>query len=67
MVGYSFSGDVQSTAARLVTLADSDVRARCESALMEATPDEVLAAVQGLRGFYQRAASNKDAVLFRVA
>jgi hypothetical protein len=34
---------------------------------MEATPDQVVAAVQGLKAFYQRAAQNKDAVLFRVA
>ena len=67
MVGYSFSREVQSTAARLATLADGDIRKRCESALMEATPDDVLAAVQGLKGFYQRAAANTDAVLFRVA
>jgi hypothetical protein len=28
---------------------------------------ELLAAVQGLKGFYQRAAANKGAVLFRIA
>lgn len=67
MVGYSFSHEVQSTAAKLAALADAEVRTRCEGALMEATPDEVLAAVQGLKAFYQRAAANSDAVLFRVA
>jgi hypothetical protein len=33
---------------------------------MEASVDEVLAAVRGLTAFYQRAAANQDAVLFRV-
>ena len=67
MVGYSFSPQVQSTAAKLAALGDAEIRTRCEGALMEATPDQVLAAVQGLKAFYQRAAANKDAVLFRVA
>lgn len=67
MVGYSSSAQVQATAAKLASLADAEVRKRCESALMEATPDQVVQAVQGLKAFYQRAAANKDAVLFRVA
>ena len=67
MVGYSFAPQVQSTAASLAVLPDAELRTRCEGALMEATPDEVLRAVQDLRAFYQRAAANKDAVLFRVA
>ena len=45
---------------------DAEIRTRCESALMEATPDQVVQAAQGLKAFYQRAAANKDAVLFRV-
>jgi hypothetical protein len=67
LVGYSSSAQVQATAAKLAALADSEVRTRCEGALMEATPDQVVQAVQGLKAFYQRAAANKDAVLFRVA
>lgn len=67
MAGYSFSDQVQATAQKLATLADADVRARCEGALMEASVEDVLAAVQGVKAFYQRAAANKDAVLFRVA
>jgi hypothetical protein len=67
MVGYSSSAQVQSTATQLAALADAEIRTRCESALMEATPDEVVQAVKGLKDFYQRAAANKDAVLFRVA
>lgn len=67
MVGFSYSPQVQATAAKLAGLADAEIRTRCEGALMEATPDQVVAAVQGLKAFYQRAAQNKDAVLFRVA
>ena len=67
MVGYSTSAQVQATATQLAALADAEIRKRCESALMEATPDQVVQAVQGLKAFYQRAAANKDAVLFRVA
>ena len=67
MVGYSSSQQVQATAASLGALADGEVRKRCEGALMEATPDQVVQAVQGLKAFYERAAANKDAVLFRVA
>lgn len=67
MVGYSYSQQVQTTAAQLAALAEAEIRTRCASALMEATPDEVVTAVQGLKAFYQRAAANKDAVLFRVA
>lgn len=67
MVGYSDSRQVQATASQLATLADAEIRKRCEGALMEATPEDVVKAVQGLKAFYQRAAANKDAVLFRVA
>ena len=67
MVGYSRSPQVRDTAARLAALAEAEIRKRCESALMEATPDQVVQAVQGLAAFYQRAAANQDAVLFRVA
>jgi hypothetical protein len=67
MVGYSFPPEVQFTAASLARLAESELRERCENALMEATPDEVMQVVQDLKAFYQRAAANRDAVLFRVA
>jgi hypothetical protein len=66
MVGFSYSGDVQATAMKLKALAEAEVRKRCETALMEATPDQVVDAVRGLTAFYERAAANKDAVLFRV-
>lgn len=67
MVGYSYSAQVQDTAAKLKALAEGEIRRRCDSALMEASVDEVVAAVRGLTAFYERAAANKDAVLFRVA
>lgn len=67
MAGYSFADQVQATAAKLAVLPDAEVRSRCESAIMEASVDDVLAAVQGLKAFYQRAAAHQDAVLFRVA
>ena len=67
MVGYSYSAQVQSTAGKLKTLAEAEIRTRCESALMEASVDDVVAAVRGLTAFYERAAAHQDAVLFRVA
>jgi hypothetical protein len=67
MVGYSYSQQVQSIAGRLAGLAEAEVRTRCAGALMEASVDEVVTAVQGVTAFYQRAAANNDAVLFRVA
>jgi len=66
MVGYSYPPQVQATATQLATLVDAEIRRRCEGALMEATPDQVVAAVHGLKAFYQRAAANGDAVLFRI-
>jgi hypothetical protein len=42
------------------------VRSRCAGAIMEAPVDQVVEAVQGLTDFFQRAAANKDAILFRV-
>jgi hypothetical protein len=67
MVGFSYSQQVQATAGKLAALAEAEIRTRCEGALMEATVDQVLAAVRDLQGFYQRAAANNDAVLFRVS
>jgi hypothetical protein len=67
MVGYSYSQQVQGIATRLAGLPESELRTRCAGALMEASVDDVVTAVQGLTAFYQRAAANQDAVLFRVA
>jgi hypothetical protein len=66
MCGYSSSAEVQETARKLLALAQADLRSRCGEAIMEAPVDQVVEAVKGLTDFYQRAASNKDAVLFRV-
>jgi hypothetical protein len=67
LAAYSWSHQVQDIAARLAALAEPTLRQRCETALMDATPEQVLQAVQGLKAFYQRAAAHKDAVLFRLA
>jgi hypothetical protein len=66
MAGYSYAAQVQATAGQLSKLAEPDLRKRCEGALMEATVDQVLAAIRALTDFYARAAGNKDAILFRV-
>lgn len=67
MVGYSDSGQVRAIAQRLAKLPEPELRTRCAGAMMEASVDDVVRAVQGLTAFYQRAATNQDAVLFRVA
>ena len=67
MCGYSNSEQVQETARKLAALAQDDVRGRCADAIMEAPKEQVLEAVQGLTAFFQRAAANHDAVLFRVS
>lgn len=66
MVGFSSAKEVQAIAVKLAALADPEILKRCEAAMMEATPDQVVAAVHDLKAFFQRAASNQDAVLFRV-
>jgi hypothetical protein len=67
MVGFSYSPQVQATAGKLAALGEAEVRKRCEGALMDATPEQVLGAVNDLKGFYQRAAERGEAVLFRVS
>lgn len=67
MVGFSYSQQVQATAGQIAALPETEIRTRCAGALMEASVDEVLVAVRDLQAFYQRAAANKDAVLFRVS
>lgn len=67
MCGYSNSDQVQDTARKLAALAQDEVRGRCADAIMEAPMEQVLEAVQGLTAFFQRAAANRDAVLFRVS
>ncbi len=67
MAGFSYAGQVQATAGQLAKLAEPDLRKRCEGALMEASADQVIAAIRALTEFYARAAGNKDAILFRVS
>jgi len=67
MAGYSFADKVKATADQLAKLPEAELRARCDSALMEAPVDQVLEAVRALTAFFQRAAANGDAILFRVA
>lgn len=67
MSGYSYSARVAASAGQLAQLAEAEVRKRCEGAIMEASADQVLAAIRELAAFYQRAAGNKDAILFRVS
>ena len=64
--GYSFSGDVASTAKRLTALSEDQMRHRHDDENIEAPIDEVLDIIKGVVEFYERAAANGDAVLFRV-
>jgi hypothetical protein len=66
MAGYSSAAEVAATAGQLAALGPDAIRTRCESALMEASVEQVQQAVQGLTAFFQRAAAAGDAVLFRV-
>jgi len=67
MAGYSNAAQVQATAGLLAKLAEPELRTRCAGALMEASVEQVLAAIKALTDFYARAAGNKDAILFRVS
>lgn len=67
MAGYSYAAQVQATAGQLAQLAEPELRTRCAGALMEASVEQVLAAIQALTDFYRRAAGNQDAILFRVS
>lgn len=67
MSGYSYSQQVATTAGQLAKLAEAEVRKRCDGAIMEASAEQVLAAIRELAAFYERAAGHKDAILFRVS
>ncbi len=64
--GYAFSDDVASIAQNLAMLDEDELKSRYDDADMDAPFDEMLGIVKGLVAFYERAASNGDAVLFRV-
>ncbi|MES2945987.1 MAG: DUF1877 family protein [Pseudomonadota bacterium] len=63
---YSYPDDVAETSEMLAGLDEATIQERCEEEGIETPYQEVWAAVQGLKDFYQRAANNGDAVLFRV-
>ena len=65
--GYAFYSDVASIAQGLSKLSEDELKSRYDDdGDIEASFEEVLGVVQGLTAFYVRAASNGDAVLFRV-
>lgn len=64
--GYSFAEDVQDIAHELSRLTEDDLRKRYARLDLEPSFDDLYQLVQALIDFYQRAAMNHDAVLFRV-
>ena len=64
--GYSFASDVEDVARRLSKLAEDDLRKRYAELDLEPDFAELYPLVKALIDFYQRAATNRDAVLFRV-
>lgn len=66
MSGYSLAEDVVGVAEELAALDEATLRERYAEADMVPTFDELYRVIQGLIAFYQRAAQNGDAVLFRV-
>ena len=66
MSGYSFADDVASIAQDLAALDEATLRERYDEAGMVPEFADMQRVIQGLTAFYQRAAQNGDAVLFRV-
>ena len=64
--GYTFSEGVQDIALSLSKLTEDDLRVRYDRLGLEPNFDEMYPLVQRLADFYLRAATNRDAVLFRV-
>lgn len=64
--GYSFSDDVESVAKQLALLDDEEIERRYEDIEASESFESVLEAVKEVMDFYQRAAANKDAIVFRV-
>ncbi len=64
--GYSFSDDVESVAKQLALLDDEEIKRRYGKIETGESFESVLKAVNEVVAFYQRAAANKYAVLFRV-
>ncbi len=69
MIGYSFSYEVPDIAQALSELTPDEIRRRYDAHIDEmndAPIEELIALIQGVTAFYQRAATNGHAVLFRV-
>ena len=66
MSGYSFSDDVESVAKQLALLDDEEIKRRYSQIETSESFERILEATQEVVAFYQRAAANKDAILFRV-
>lgn len=66
MSGYSFSDDVESVAKQLALLDDEEIKHRYSQIETSESFERILKATQEVVAFYQRAAANKDAILFRV-
>lgn len=66
MSGYSFAEQVLSTAQALARLSEEKLRQRHSQQGIEQDFGELYSVIQGVIAFYQRAAQQGDAVLFRV-
>ncbi|MDS4031244.1 MAG: DUF1877 family protein [Candidatus Contendobacter sp.] len=66
MSGYSFSDDVKSIVEELVQLSEEELRERHGDAKIEQNFEPLYQIIKELMEFYQRAAKNNDAVLFRL-
>lgn len=66
MASYSYSDEVKSVAEKLLLLGDEEIQDRFDALETEESFAEVRQAVKEVVAFYQRAAANDDAVLFRV-
>lgn len=64
--GYTFSGDVPAIAAGLAGLDRDGMRVQYDDNDIDAPFDELVDVALEVVAFYQRAAANGDAVLFRV-
>ena len=63
---YAYSDDVKRIAQRLSQLTPTMVASRYAASEMETELEELQGYIKGITDFYQRAAQNGDAVLFRV-
>ena len=66
MSGFTFSGEVAAIASRLAQLTAVEIQSRHTALGLDGEWKSMYSAVKGLVEFYQRTASNGDAVLFRI-